>query len=343
MTRELLYVANMRGGDISVVDLDALTVVGTIEMERVTIEEVVGAGVVDGGQMAMQVDSLWTSPDQRTVYASRYPAPLGRGRGEMRLSGDLVALDTATNEIAWKVPLSSQPNHISASPDGRHVYVPIRDRNYVEVIDTSERRAVARVPCGWGPHGSEISRDGGRLYVGTIWGHTLAVIDTATLECTHRIHMGEAVRPFVVTADERTAYVQLSRLHGFAVVDLERREVSATVYLPRLDPGIAVPHTVGYTVNHGMRMLSDESRLYAAASVANYIAVYSLPELRLRSRIDTGREPAFVQLSRDERFLCIPNRLDDTLSVFSVEDETEAARLDVGDYPNRMTTVLRPD
>jgi DNA-binding beta-propeller fold protein YncE len=331
--RELLYVANMHGGDISVLDLTDFSVVDTVTMERVR---------VDGEEMAMQVDSLWPSPDGSLMYASRYPAPLGKEKGDVRLPGDVVALRTDTNEQAWRLPLSGQPNHISASPDGRRLYVPIRDRSYVEVIDLEAQASIARVPCGWGPHGTEISEDGSRLYVGTIWGHTLSVIDTESLTCVQRVHMGESVRPFVVTSDQKTAYVQLSRMHGFVVVDLERGVPSATVHLPRLPAGIELPHKVGYNVNHGLRMLSDESALYAAASIADYIAVYSLPDLRLRSRIPTGREPAFIKLSRDERFLCTPNRLENTVSVFSVADETEVARVKAGDYPNRMASIVVP-
>lgn len=330
--RELLYVANMHGGDITVIDLTDFSVVDTVTMERVEI---------DGEPMAMQVDSLWPSPDGSTMYVSRYPAPLGKDRGDARPSGDLAAIDTGTHEVSWRIPLSGQPNHICSSPDGRRVYVPIRDRSYVEVVDVEQRASIARVPCGWGPHGTEISADGTRLYVGTIWSHTLTVIDTERLTDIQRVHMGEAVRPFVVSADQRTAYVQLSRLHGFSVVDLERGVPSATVHLPRLPAGVDVPHKVGYTVNHGMRMLSDESVLYAAASIADYIAVYSLPDLRLRSQIPTGGEPAFVKLSADERYLCIPNRTDGTVSIFSTADETEAARVTAGDYPNRMASIVK--
>jgi DNA-binding beta-propeller fold protein YncE len=331
--RELLYVANMHGGDMMVLDLTTFEVVATVTMDRVT---------VDDEPMAMQVDSLWPSPDGSLMYVSRYPAPLGKDKGDARLPGDLVAIRTDTHETVWRLPVSGQPNHISASPDGRRVYVPIRDRNYVEVVDVERVASIARVPCGWGPHGTEISADGSRLYVGTIWGHTLSVIDTESLTCVQRVHMGESVRPFVITADDRTAYVQLSRMHGFVVVDLERGVPSAAVHLPRLPAGIELPHKVGYNVNHGMRMLSDESTLYAAASIADYIAVYSLPDLRLRSRIPTGREPAFVKLSRDDQFLCIPNRMENTVSVFSVADESEVARVPVGDYPNRMASVVLP-
>lgn len=329
--RELLYVANMHGGDLMVIDLSDFTVIETVPMPRVTI---------DGEPMAMQVDSLWPSPDGTVMYASRYPAPLGKDKGDARLPGDLAAFRTDTHELLWSLPVSGQPNHICASPDGRRVYVPIRDRSYVEVVDVEKQSSIARVPCGWGPHGTEISADGSRLYVGTIWGHTLTVIDTESLTDVQRVHMGEAVRPFVISRDQKTAYVQLSRLHGFSVVDLERGVPSATVDLPRLPAGIQLPHKVGYNVNHGLRMRSDETVLYAAASIADYIAVYSLPDLRLRSRIPTGREPAFVKLSLDERYLCIPNRKEGSVSIFSTEDETEAARVTVGDYPNRMASIV---
>lgn len=327
---ELLYVANMHGGDFMVIDLADFHVVATVAMDRAE---------VDGEPMAMQVDSLWPAPDGALMYASRYPAPLGKDKGDARLSGDVAAFSTDTHELVWKLPLSGQPNHICAAPDGKRVYVPIRDRNYIEVVDVEKQAVVARVLCGWGPHGTEISADGSRLYVGTIWNHTLSVIDTERLECVQRVHMGEAVRPFVVTQDQRTAYVQLSRMHGFSVVDLERGVPSATVHLPRLPAGIELPYKVGYNVNHGMRMRSDESTLYVAASIADYIAVYSLPDLRLKSQIRTGREPAFVKLSLDERYLCIPNRMEGTVSIFSTEDESEAARVTVGDYPNRMASI----
>ena len=170
--RELLYVANMHGGSMAVIDLTSFEVVETVEMDRVT---------VDGEPMAMQVDSLWPSPDGYLMYVSRYPAPMGKDKGDARLPGDLVAYRTDTHEMVWRLPVSGQPNHISASPDGSRVYVPIRDRSYIEVIDTEKVASIARVPCGWGPHGTEISRDGSRLYVGTIWGHTLSVIETEKL------------------------------------------------------------------------------------------------------------------------------------------------------------------
>jgi YVTN family beta-propeller protein len=327
---EELYVANMRGGTISVVDLDSYQVIDTIEMEEIEIE---------GESWRMQVDSLWCAPDKRTMYASRYPGPVGRSRGEARRPGDLIAIDTRTRQIKWTVPVSGQANHIIGAPDGSRVYVPIRDRHYVEAIDTERQEVVARMDCGWGPHGSEISEDGRHLYLGTMWQHQVSVVDTTDGSRVKSIPMGDSVRPFCITKDQRTMYVQLSRLHGFKVVDLERDAISQTVHLPTLPAGIELEDRFAYTVNHGLRMLPDETRLFAAASVADYVAVYSLPDLRLLDTIPSGGDPAYIGLSEgaDRIFVC--NRRDDTVSLFSVETHEELARIDVGIYPNRMASV----
>lgn len=330
---EELYVANMRGGDISVIDLDTYEVIDTIEMDRID---------VDGESWAMQVDSLWCAPDKRTMYASRYPGPIGRSRGEARRRGDLIAIDTATREVAWKVTVNGQANHIIGSPDGTTVYVPIRDRHFVDAIDTERREIVRSMNCGWGPHGSEISEDGRRIYLGTMWQHEVSVVDTHDGSRVKRIPMGDSVRPFCITKDERTMYVQLSRLHGFKVVDLERDAIAQTVHLPALPHDVELEDRFAYTVNHGLRMLPDESLLFAAASVVDYIAVYSLPDLKLVTTIDTGREPAYIGLTESADRLYTCNRRQDSVSIFAVDGFEELARVDVGVYPNRMATVTPP-
>lgn len=332
-TAEKLYVANMRGGDVSVIDLDTYETINTIGMESVEI---------DGETWAMQVDSLWAAPDRRVMYASRYPGPVGRSRGEARHPGDLAAIDTTTDEILWTVPVSGQANHITGSPDGKTVYVPVRDRHYVEAIDVDKREIIGRIDCGWGPHGTEITDDGKHLYVGTIWKHEVAVLDTSTMKSVRRIPMGESVRPFKITPDERTMYVQLSRLHGFEVVDLERGEINQTVHLPPLPHDVEVERTANYTVNHGLAMTPDAKLLIAAASVADYLAVYSLPELELVTTIPTGREPAYVGLTEDAGRMFVCNRKEDTVSVFSVSGFEELARIPAGIYPNRMASVTPP-
>ena len=349
-TKQLLYLANMRGADIYVYDVETLEHINTIEMLRieretdaVVIGEQSGAHRVAGKRTwAYQPDSFWPSPDGRILYASRFLAPY-EGARATREKGDLIAIDTATDEVLWSVEIIGHANHITATPDAKKVFVPVRDRDYLEVVDTDKQEIVDRIACGWGPHGTEISHDGQRVWAGTMWDDALNAVDVDTHDLVHSITLGEAIRPFVVTKDEKKAYVQLSKMHGFQVVDIEAGRATQTVHLPPLPAGVELPTRVSYTVNHGMAMSDDEQTLIVAASAADYLAAYKLPEMDLLAEIPVGREPAYVHLSPDEKLVFTPNRKENTLSFISTETWKELKRVPAGEYPNRMVAVNVPD
>lgn len=332
MPRRLLYVGDFLGATISVVDVDAGALDRTIEMGTVD---------VDGIAVPMQVDSFYASPDGRVMYASRFPlgGPLAEIQGAEPVSGDVIALDTATDEILWTIPIDGKPNHISLSKDGSRVFVPIRDKLHVEVYDVASQALVGKINCGWGPHGTKLSADGRHLYVGNIFQHTLAVLDVEEMRLAKAIPLGEAVRPFAVTADETVAYVQLSRLHGFVVVDLEAERKAMTVHLPELPLGTPVENTYGYTVNHGMALRKAEHELWVAGTAGGYVCVYELPSLKLAKTIEVGREPAYVAMDAREQLCFVSNRMEDTVSILDVESRTEVARVAVGRYPSRIRLV----
>lgn len=348
-TQQLLYLANMRGASINVYDVETRKQVNDIEMKRVqreldavVIGEQSGAHRVESTEWAYQPDSMWPSPDGRILYVSRFLAPYKAARAT-RDAGDLIAIDTATDEVLWEVEVSGHANHICASPDGKRVYVPIRDRDYIDEVDTEKREVVSRIPCGNGPHGTELSHDGQRIYVGTMWDDALNAVDVDTHELVHSITLGEAIRPFVITADEAKAYVQLSKMHGFQVVDIQEGRATQTVHLPPLPVGTELPARVSYTVNHGMVMTKDESLLLVAASAGDFLCAYRLPDLELVGRVDVGREPAYIALSTDEKIAFTPNRKEDTLSIIEVDGMKEIDRVPTGSYPNRMVAVDVPE
>ncbi|MGJ9413907.1 cytochrome D1 domain-containing protein [Aeromicrobium sp. CF4.19] len=328
MTRELLYVGNFRGADVSVFDMNSHDLVATIPME----------GEVKG--MKLQPDSFGSSSNAPVVYATRFPDVGDPGR--VKEKGEVIALDANEHRVLWTVEVSGQPNHLVVSPDGSRVYVPVRDREYVEVIDTASRSIVGRARCGWGPHGTRISEDGRRLYVGTMWADQLTIIDTETLEPTAAIKFDEAVRPFSITADDRKAYVQLSKLHGFKVVDLVAGAIRQTVHMPVPASGFAdrVDRTAVGTLNHGMEMSHDGTLLYTAGSGTDHVVVYALPSLDIVAEIPVGQEPAWLTLSADGNTLCASNRVEDTVSFIDTRTMKEIARKPTGVYPNRMGSIV---
>lgn len=328
MPKDLLYVGNFRGADISVFDLETNKLAATIP-----------TGSSDGDGLPIQPDSFSTHPGSTMMYGSAFPD--AAEVGQIKKPGEIIAVDATTSEIAWRFPVSGQPHHLVVAPDGSRAYVPIRDRNYVEVVDLHNREVVGTAPCGWGPHGTRISADGKLLYVGTMWHDTLTVIDTTTLKQVQTVRFLEAVRPFVISDDGSTAYVQTSKLHGFHVVDLKSGFIRQTVHMPIPPQGIPSPMDAPFpfTMNHGLEPSHDRTLMFAAGSVTNQVVAYSVPDFSVQAVIDVGKEPAWIELSPDGNTVCVTNRGENTVSFIDAYELKEVAREKAGAYPSRMASI----
>jgi YVTN family beta-propeller protein len=320
---EFLYVENTDSGDISVIRIPDHEVVSTISL---------GA----------YLDDVVASGDGRILYANRVESsghPLSKRVGD---SGEVFAISTETEKVLWRAPVGGWPHHLTLSPDGRKLFVPLFDRMHLEVIDTHQQKVTGRIPAPMGSHGTRLSPDGQRLYVGSMLMDMIVVYDVDSHEILKRLPFADAVRPFVILSNEKTLFVQLSRLHGFQVVDLEKDKVVRQVDLPKLPAGTALPEFFPHTYNHGLEVTSDEKLLFAAGSAANAVAVYRLPGLELAAQIPVGKEPNWIVFDKQGRHAYVSNRMSDTVSVISVADLKEIKTIPVGKYPQRITTVVVP-
>ena len=312
--REYLYVANTLGGDISIVEIPAHRVVGTIP-----------ASVVGNDP-----DDVISSRNGDVLYVSRLDTK------------DVIAISTATEQVLWRADVGGVPNHLTLSSDERFLFVPLFDKGLLAVVDTRSHAVVARPEVGKGAHGTLLGRSGKSVYVGMMEANQVAVVDAARHEVRRLIPLPEGVRPFQVSADETTLYAQLSKLHGFVVVDLRTGRVTRTVELPTLGKPLPTPtlEKSHFVMNHGLGLTPDGKRLVANASLLGFVAIYSVPELELQATIPVGREPNWVVFSKDGRYAYVSNRRDNTVSVISVAEGKEAARLRAGEFPQRMTVAL---
>jgi DNA-binding beta-propeller fold protein YncE len=310
---EYLYVENTFGGDITVIDIPGHKVVSTIPAAKV----------------GHHPDDVTLSPNGEVLYVNRLD------------TRDLLAISTATEEVLWILKLGGIPHHTAISGDGRRLYVPIYNENFTEVVDTQKREVTARIPTGFGGHSLVLSDDGTRGYVGSILHDRISVFDTATNKVLNRIPFPEGVRPFVVSRDQKRVYAQLSKMHGFVVADLETGRIGQTVHLPPL--GKEIPAEYPHTVNHGLTFTPDRKYLVAAASLSDYVAILSYPDMSVVATVPVGKEPGWVSCNRDGRFCYSSNRVEDTVSVISMQERKEIARIKVGDFPQRMETAVVPN
>lgn len=305
-----LYVENSEGGDVTVISIPQHRVVSTIP-----------ASVIGN-----HPDDVVLSRDGRVLFVNRL---------DMR---DVVAVDTKTEKLLWKVDVGGQPHHMTLARDGRTLFVPLFDAEQLVAVDTERREVIARIPVAPGPHATRISPNGQRLYVGGLLSDQITVVDIASRRVVRTHHFPDGVRPFEISPDETRLYVQVSGLQGFHVFDLAENRVTQTVHLPA-SRGV-LPAEWPRTVNHGMALTRDGTVLMVAASLDDYVAFYSVSDFRLLAKVPTGKLPGWLTLSPDQRYVYSSNRGDgdNTISVISVEDRKEITRLKGGNMPQRMVS-----
>lgn len=163
---QTLYVANMKGGTVSVIDVPGLK-----ETKRIAV----GKGPVQVG----------FSADGKQAYVSL--------SGENRLG----LIDTASQRLMGKVAVGRTPIQMMAPAGTREVYVANQGSaknpaDTVSVVDPAKAKVVATLKTGQGAHGVASSTDGAYVFVTNIESGTLSVIETATRKvvATHQVGAG---------------------------------------------------------------------------------------------------------------------------------------------------------
>jgi YVTN family beta-propeller protein len=325
-----LLVESPHSQDVQVIDVQARKVVRNIPIGDHT-------------------DDVMGSPDGRVFYVGAQDdmrSPFGYQNNE---SGKVMAFDSRTFAPLWSVALDGSPNHISRSPDGTRIYVPLYTRHWLVVLNAGDGSIEAWWPATIGNHATEISADGKRLYAGNMVTDAIYVYDTATGKVTMSMDVGESVRPIVLDEPRGLIYYQLSRLHGFEVRRLADGSFVRRVELPKLETSIKGSDDLAqrlanqegaaawpYTYNHGLAMTKDGRHLVAVATVANYVAIYSLPDFTLKGTVPVGGSPNWVVCDPEGRFAYVSNPKDDSVSVIDIAEVREAARIPVGRGPKRV-------
>ncbi len=301
-------------------------------------------------EIGEHTDDVMGSPDGRVFYVGaqyNMNSPFGYQNSE---SGKVMAFDSRTFEPLWSTALDGSPNHVSRSPDGKRIYVPLYSRHWLIVLNAEDGHIEAWWPATIGNHATEISADGKRLYVGNMVTDAIYVYDTGTGRVVMSLDVGESVRPIVLDEPRGLIYYQLSRLHGFEVRRLADGSFVRRVELPALEKSIpasgsnlaerlANQEGAGawpYTYNHGLAMTRDGRHLVAVATVANYAAIYSLPDFSLKGTVPVGGSPNWVVCDPEGKFAYVTNPKDNSVSVIDIAEVREVARIPVGKGPKRI-------
>lgn len=323
VARELVYVQAS--------DSEELVVIDALSFKPVTAISIGG-----------YTDDVIGRPDGTMVFTNvmmENRGPLGRTFVE---GGQIYGVDTGTHKIVWETFVDGLPNHMAVSANGKDLYVTLADRSWVMVLDTTTGQIKNRWPSVIGNHGAKVTPDGKHLVVGNMFIDAMLVYDEAGTGTFRAISTREAVRPFQFDRAGKV-YYQLSRFHGFEVRDFASGKLEKVVDLPKLPDSVKTPESYPHTVDHGLAITPDGTKLIAAASTGNYVAVYSLPALKLLGAVNVGSDPNWIAVRGDSRVAFVSNRASNSISVVDLVDLKEISKVPAGQKPQRLSVVNVPD
>ncbi|AOY92366.1 hypothetical protein BKK79_11680 [Cupriavidus sp. USMAA2-4] len=154
-------------------------------------------------------------------------------------SGELAAIDLATQSVLWKLPVGSTPAGLWMTPGDRYLLVGMTGEDDVKVVDWRARQVVKSIPTGRGAHNFRDLDDGQHVAVSNRVASTISLIDYRTLQKTGDI-AGLLPGPddMALSADHRYLWVTFRFARHVGVIDLPARKLVDTIAVGRSPHGI---------------------------------------------------------------------------------------------------------
>ena len=140
------YTANVGPGTVSVLDLQARTLLKVIPISSNT------------QRIAISMDDRW-------VFTADQAQPR------------IAVIDTAKNEVVRWIPLEGIGYGSAPTPDGRWLLIAVPDKNAVAVVDLKTMTVARTIEVGKSPQEVIIRPDGKLAFVSCIGSHQVAEID----------------------------------------------------------------------------------------------------------------------------------------------------------------------
>lgn len=257
----------------------------------------------------------------------------------------LDIVDSRTLRVKRRIPLSGRPNNVGVTSDGKKVYVAIMQMpGFVDIIDVDKMEMVKTVSVTGAIHNVYVTPDSRFAVAGSIQTRTINVIDTTTDEVVWTLEMDAGIRPMTFSThpdgSTKSIFVQLSGFHGFVVVDFDQRKEVARVEHP---PATGQePHYDGLqgAPAHGLGVTPDGTMVLSTSKVYSTVYIHSLPDLKEIAQIYVGQHPEWITFTPDGKTAYIGAAGDHVTYAVDLERMETVAKIDVGQVPKRVATVL---
>ena len=266
----LIYVPNLNGNDVTVIDTSTNTVLPvTIPVGSVALAAAVRGDqslvyVSNGGDNTVSVIDTPTNSVIATIPVGILPTLIALSPDNRRAyvanqgSNDVTVIDTVTNTVVATIPVGTQATGVAVTPDGTSVYATNTASSTVSVIDTATNTVGATISVGTAPQGVTVTPDGTRVYVTNGISNDVTVIATATNTVVATIPAGVNPAVVTITPDGTRAYVANQGSDNVTVIDTATNTVVTTIPVGTQATGVVINRdgTLAYVTNTGSNTVS---------------------------------------------------------------------------------------
>ncbi|MDQ6704645.1 MAG: hypothetical protein M3Z85_01640 [Acidobacteriota bacterium] len=253
----------------------------------------------DGHKLLRKVEL----PDTGEFKGISASVQLGKLYLTSHLKDDLLCIDLATDKIDWRRHYSDgYADSQAMTPDGKTIYLPLRDGDSWWVLDAATGDPKAKIPTthgkeytdnpilGIGPHNTWMNPAGTRVYMAVLTDPYVYIADTRTNQLIGKTGpFSKGIRPFAVTDDEKYVFANVDWLLGFEVGAAKTGDQPGGKMLHRVEahtpesrlaqiPNAPAkkPHS---TMSHGLNLRPDQKEVWMVDGVYGYVYVYDVTSM----------------------------------------------------------------
>jgi DNA-binding beta-propeller fold protein YncE len=177
--------------------------------------------------LAVMPSHMAFSNDSKTVFIT------------LQVSGELAAIDLATQQVKWKMKVGKVPAGLWMTPGDKYLLIGMTGADYVAVVDWRNQKIVKTIQTGNGAHNFRSLADGKHVAVSNRVASTISIIDEDTLTNVGNI-TGLMPGPddMELSADKRYLWVTFRFAKHIGIIDLTTRKLIQTIAVGRSPHGI---------------------------------------------------------------------------------------------------------
>jgi DNA-binding beta-propeller fold protein YncE len=170
----------------------------------------------------------------------------------LQVSGELAAIDLATQQVKWKMKVGNVPAGLWMTPGDKYLLIGITGADYVAVVDWRNQKVVKTIQTGNGAHNFRSLADGKHVAVSNRVASTISIIDEDALTNVGNITgLMSGPDDMELSADKRYLWVTFRFAKHVGIIDLTTRKLIQTIAVGRSPHGIYFYNRAPVTAPNG--------------------------------------------------------------------------------------------